>query len=83
MVASLRHKLILWVYLLTKVTSIEFALVEKDVIFGLKQGNQVLKDIQREMSLENVEKLMSETAEAIAYQRVWAALSLRAHLYKN
>jgi hypothetical protein len=53
-----------------QVTSIEFALVEKDVIFGLKQGNQVLKDIQKEMNLENVEKLMAETADGIAYQRV-------------
>ncbi len=31
----------------------------------------MLKDIQREMGgVENVEKLMGETAEAIAYQRV-------------
>ncbi|OLL22919.1 Charged multivesicular body protein 6 [Neolecta irregularis DAH-3] len=49
-------------------SSIEFALVEKDVIYGLKQGNSVLKELHLEMSLEAVEKLMEDTAEAIAYQ---------------
>lgn len=37
---------------------------------GLQQGNKVLSEIHKEMSIENVEKLMSETQEAIAYQRV-------------
>ncbi|KAL8287643.1 hypothetical protein RQP46_003501 [Phenoliferia psychrophenolica] len=50
------------------VSSIEFSLVEKDVLFGLKQGNAVLKEIHKEMDLESVEKLMSDTAEGIAYQ---------------
>ncbi|KAG8699226.1 Vacuolar protein sorting-associated protein 20 [Ceratobasidium sp. 423] len=50
------------------VSSIEFALVEKDIIFGLQQGNQVLKTLHAEMSLEDVEKLMEETSEAVAYQ---------------
>ncbi|KAJ1988091.1 Vacuolar protein sorting-associated protein 20 [Dimargaris cristalligena] len=48
--------------------TIEFALVEKEVFAGLAQGNQVLKTLNQEMSLENVEKLMEETADAIAYQ---------------
>lgn len=51
-------------------SNIEFALVEKDVIFGLQQGNSVLKQLHSEMTLENVEKLMGETQEAIAYQKV-------------
>ncbi|ELU41066.1 Snf7 domain-containing protein [Rhizoctonia solani AG-1 IA] len=50
---------------LVNVSSIEFALVEKDIIFGLQQGNQVLKTLHAEMSLEDVEKLMEETAEAV------------------
>lgn len=50
--------------------SIEFSLVEKDVLFGLKQGNTVLKELHKEMDLETVEKLMSDTAEGIAYQKV-------------
>ncbi|AEO71380.1 aad04b60-de2c-4923-92b5-827684f11bdf [Thermothielavioides terrestris] len=50
--------------------SVEFALIQKDVLFGLRQGTQVLREIQAEMGgIENVEKLMGETAEAIAYQR--------------
>ncbi|KAI8068383.1 Snf7 family [Gongronella butleri] len=48
--------------------TIEYALVEKQVMEGLKQGNQVLTDIHKEMSLEDVDKLMDDTAEAIAYQ---------------
>ena len=47
----------------------EFALIEVSVLHGLKQGNEVLARIHEEMSIENVEKLMSETREAIAYQR--------------
>ena len=50
-------------------STIEFSLVERDVLFGLQQGNVVLKQIQKEMSMESVEKLMDETAEAVAYQR--------------
>ncbi|KAL2174273.1 Snf7 family [Thermothelomyces heterothallicus CBS 202.75] len=50
--------------------SVEFALIQKDVLFGLQQGTKVLKEIQAEMGgIENVEKLMGETAEAIAYQQ--------------
>jgi len=39
------------------------------VLYGLQQGNQVLKEIHKEMSLEAVEKLIEETDEARAYQR--------------
>ena len=53
-----------------QVSSIEFSLVEKDVLFGLKQGNAVLKELNAEMTVESVDKLMGETADAIAYQRV-------------
>jgi charged multivesicular body protein 6 len=49
--------------------NIEFALVQKDVIYGLEQGNKVLKDINREMSIERVEKILDESAEGIEYQR--------------
>ncbi|OOG01176.1 hypothetical protein ASPCADRAFT_203045 [Aspergillus carbonarius ITEM 5010] len=48
---------------------IEFALVQKDVLFGLQQGTKVLQTINQEMGgLEGVEKLMGETEEARAYQ---------------
>ena len=57
---------------LEKLTSnVEFALVQKDVVFGLQQGTQVLQQIHREMGgLEAVEKLMGETEDARAYQQV-------------
>ncbi|KAI9653895.1 MAG: Vacuolar protein sorting-associated protein 20 [Trizodia sp. TS-e1964] len=51
-------------------SSVEFALVQKDVLFGLQQGTAVLKKIQREMGgLAEVEKMMGDTEEAIAYQK--------------
>ncbi|KAF9579912.1 Vacuolar protein sorting-associated protein 20 [Lunasporangiospora selenospora] len=49
-------------------SSIEFAMVEKQVFDGLAAGNQVLKELQKEMSIADVEKLMDETADSIAYQ---------------
>ena len=50
---------------------IEFALVQKDVVFGLQQGTKVLKEIHKEVGgIENVEKLMGENEEALSYQRV-------------
>lgn len=52
-------------------SNVEFALIQKDVVFGLQQGTKVLKEIHAEMGgIEHVEKLMGETAEAIAYQNV-------------
>lgn len=51
-------------------SSVEFALVQKDVVFGLQQGTKVLQEIHKEMGgIEQVEKLMGETADAIAYQQ--------------
>jgi charged multivesicular body protein 6 len=52
-------------------SDVEFALVQKDVFFGLQQGTEVLKMINKEIGgLEKVEMLMDESAEAQAYQRV-------------
>ncbi|KAF5875010.1 putative snf7 family protein [Botrytis fragariae] len=51
-------------------SSVEFALVQKDVVYGLQQGTSVLNQIHKEMGgLDHVEKLMGETADAIAYQQ--------------
>jgi hypothetical protein len=44
--------------------------VEVSVLHGLKQGNDVLKEIHKQMNLGSVEKLLEETAEAREYQRV-------------
>lgn len=52
-------------------SQVEFAMVQKDVMFGLQQGTQVLQAINKEMGgLAAVEKLMGETEEARAYQEV-------------
>ncbi|KAL8689305.1 MAG: hypothetical protein Q9218_004995 [Villophora microphyllina] len=51
-------------------SNVEFALVQKDVIYGLQQGTTVLKQIHAEMGgIEQVEKLMGESEDARAYQR--------------
>lgn len=53
-------------------SDVEFALVQKDVVYGLKQGTAVLKEIHKEMGgLDKVELIMGETQEAQAYQNVW------------
>ena len=52
------------------VGDVEFALVQKDVVFGLQQGTKVLKEIHKEMGgVDAVEKLLEETAEAQEYER--------------
>lgn len=52
-------------------SQVEFALVQQDVLFGLKQGTEVLNAIHREMGgIEAVEKLLGDNAEAQAYQEV-------------
>ena len=52
------------------VADVEFAAVQKDVMYGLQQGTAVLRQIQAEMGgIEKVEKLMEENAEARAYER--------------
>ena len=52
-------------------SDVEFALVQKDVLFGLQQGTKVLKEIRKEMGgLETVELIMGESEEARAYQQV-------------
>ena len=52
------------------VNDVEFARIQKDVLYRLQQGTSVLKEIHKEMGgIEGVEKLMEESAEARAYQQ--------------
>lgn len=44
--------------------------MEKDVLFGLAQGNKVLKQLHNEISVEKAEKILEDTADSIAYQNV-------------
>ncbi len=64
-----------------QVSTIEFSLVEVSVVHGLKQGNEVLKEIHKEMNLESVEKLLEETAEAREYQRGAYQVPCHCHRY--
>ncbi|KAF3905812.1 hypothetical protein AA313_de0205805 [Arthrobotrys entomopaga] len=50
-------------------TNVEFALIQKDVLYGLQQGNAVLKQIEKEMSVERAEKILGDTEDALAYQK--------------
>ncbi|MEQ2300317.1 Charged multivesicular body protein 6 [Ameca splendens] len=51
------------------VQDLEFAQIEKKVIDGLKVGNECLKKMHEVMSIEEVERIMDETQDAIEYQR--------------
>ncbi|CAJ1081354.1 charged multivesicular body protein 6-like [Xyrichtys novacula] len=51
------------------VQDLEFAQIEKKVIDGLKVGNDCLKKMHEVMSIEEVERIMDETQDAIEYQR--------------
>ncbi|KTW31996.1 uncharacterized protein T551_00678 [Pneumocystis jirovecii RU7] len=50
------------------ISTIEFALIEEDVIYILKQSSCLLKDLKKEMSFESVSKLMDQAKENIIYQ---------------
>jgi charged multivesicular body protein 6 len=64
-------------------SDVEFALVQKDVLYGLQQGTAVLKEIHKEMGgIENVEKLLADNEEARAYQEV-CAMASGPHIHTN
>jgi charged multivesicular body protein 6 len=50
--------------------TLEFAQIEKQFIDGLRQGKDALVSLQKEMgSLEDIEKLMEDSREAMEYQQ--------------
>lgn len=56
------------------IQEVEFAQVELKVVEGLKQGNVALKQLHDVMKLEDVERIMDETKDAIDYQNEIDAL---------
>ncbi|CAL8380076.1 charged multivesicular body protein 6 [Gadus morhua] len=51
------------------VQDLEFAQIEIKVIEGLKVGNDCLKKMHEVMSIEEVERIMDETQDAVEYQQ--------------
>eukprot|EP00775_Hariotina_reticulata_P011551 gene11551-11694_t len=49
-------------------SGMELTKQQANVMSALKQGNEALKQAQQEMPLDDIEKLMEETAEAKEYQ---------------
>jgi len=56
------------------VQDLEFAQVEKQVLDGLKVGNEALKKANEMFSIEEIEQIMDDTAEAIEKQKEIDAL---------
>jgi len=47
---------------------VEFKQIELKVVDGLKQGNEALKKLNQLMSIEDVERIMDDTKDAVEYQ---------------
>ena len=52
------------------VSSIEFATLEVQVVNGLEQGNEALKELKRELDVDRVERVMDDAAELQAWTDV-------------
>lgn len=63
--------------------TIEFKLIEKDVIYGLEQGNLVLKKLNNEMKIDKIDKILDDLEEErIKVDEVSDALGMGSGLSK-
>lgn len=51
----------------TLLSEMEFATIQQQVMKSLSNGNNVLKEMERQLSLEDAQRIMDETAEGMAY----------------
>lgn len=51
------------------VDTIEFKMVEKEVFEGLKKGNKILGELQKELQVEQVEMVLSEAGDYVRYHQ--------------
>lgn len=64
--------------------TIEFKLIEKDVLYGLQQGNSVLTKLNNEMSVDKIEKVLDDLEEEkIKVDEVSDALGMGSKLSNN
>lgn len=55
--------------LLFQLSTIEFSQIQNQVLQSLNKGSEVLKELQKEMSLERAEGIMDRVGEGVAAQR--------------
>jgi hypothetical protein len=51
-------------------------MIERKIFDSLKEGNRLLQLLNNELSIEKINKLIDETAEAVKYQKVQRLLYL-------
>lgn len=51
------------------INSLEFAQMRNQIFSQLEQGNKMLQDLNAQMDVETVQKIMDDSREAIAYQK--------------